>query len=318
MDLEKITIGIPCFNAETTIRRAIESALEQDWSNIEILIVDDRSTDQSPQIVRSIAHEDHRVRLIRHTTNTGVGGVRQTIVNEATGDFIVFFDDDDESHTSRLRIQRNRILEYEKQTGQSLIACYASGQRRYPNDYVIKLPAIGSQPEIPIGESVIDYLLFNERIPGVFYGAGPPTCALMARKTIIQEIGGFDIKFRRVEDTEFAIRLALKGGHFVGCAEELYTQFATTGGDKSAAANLDAELQLLEKNKAYLLSKKRYRYARCWFRFRYYHFSKKYARAILTLLSCWVGNPWLVTQHFFRSAPRRILHEIRMGNFGKK
>lgn len=312
MKLELITIGIPCYNAESTIAAAIQSALNQEWRNLEILVVDDCSSDSSPELVMSIARRDNRIRFIRHEVNSGVGGARKTIVDAAVGDFVIFFDDDDQSDPRRVSVQHSRIVSYEAQAGQSLIACYASGQRRYPNGYVRPIRAIGSQAEIPTGQIVADYLLLNERNQTAFYGSGTPACALMARKSIIETVGNFDSDFRRVEDSDFAIRLAYKGGHFIGCSESLYTQTATTGKDKSPSANLEAELHLLEKHKDYLDSKGLYEYARQWFYFRYYHFSGNRPKAFFALMKSWLASPWRTTLHFIRSGPRRFLHERRM------
>ena len=90
-----VTIGIPCFNAEDTIKRAIKCALTQDWPNIEVIIVDDCSTDKSCQIIKKIISQNPRARLIIHDNNKGPGAVRSLILSEAKGEYIAFFDDDD-------------------------------------------------------------------------------------------------------------------------------------------------------------------------------------------------------------------------------
>jgi len=84
--------------------------------------------------------------------------------------------------------------------------------------------------------------------------------------------GGFDSNFRRVEDIDFAVRLALAGGHFIGSAEPIFIQYATESLDKAPEKNLEAELQLVEKHKDYLQSKNRYIYAKKWPLLRYHHF----------------------------------------------
>src|ERR1019366_10682832 len=130
-----ITIGIPCFNAQDTIARALDSALAQTWPEKEILVVDDASADSSAAIVEKIAGSHPAVRIVLHAGNKGPGGARQTIIEQARGDFIAFFDDDDESLPARLQTQYDRLTSYERQTGVRLAACYASGRRSYPNGY---------------------------------------------------------------------------------------------------------------------------------------------------------------------------------------
>ncbi|MFP4465198.1 MAG: glycosyltransferase family 2 protein [Alphaproteobacteria bacterium] len=313
---ELITIGIACFNAQDTILRALESALNQRWGHKEILIVDDASTDQSVAKIKAAIEPYAHVRLVEHGNNKGPARVRQTILDEAKGSFIVFFDDDDESLPERIERQCERIVAYEQQTGESLIACYASGRRVYPNGYVVDMQAIGSRPEVPYGEAVADRLLFYGGRADFFYGSGTPTCSLMARKSIFDAVGGFDSDFSRVEDVDFAVRVALAGGHFIGCEEQLFIQYSTQGVDKAPENNLKAELLLAEKHKGYLKSKGRYMYARKWPLLRYYHFKKQYAQMFFILVVLFVRYPFKTSSHFLKTAPKRFLHERKMKERG--
>lgn len=307
-----ITIGITCFNAEHTIVRAIQSALAQDWPNLEVVVVDDASTDHSWALIERMASEDSRVKPLRHATNGGAATARNSLIAAASGELLAFFDDDDESLPERVRVQYETLCQYETQTGAKLIACYASGLRRYPNGYALNLPAIGSQPIVPHGELVADYLLFNDRKSGVFYGAGTPTCSLMARLSTFRTISGFDASLRRVEDVDFAVRLALSDGHFIGCPEHLFTQYATVASDKTPHKNLEAELQLIDKHMGYLKRRKRYGYARNWFQIRFFHFSGQRLKFIWALFVFLLLHPFAGTAHLLRSAPARFVHERGM------
>ena len=307
-----ITIGIACYNAADTILRAIHSALCQDWSNIEVIVVDDLSTDDSTILVEKAIADSSAARLIRRPTNGGPAATRNTILMQARGEFIAFFDDDDESKAGRVRIQYQTLLDYEVRNATKLVACYASGRRRYPNGYELPIRAIGCQAMVPKGAMVADYLLFNERATGFFYGAGTPTCALMARRSTFAAVGGFDDNLRRVEDVDFAIRLALAGGHFIGCANELYLQHATTAPDKTPEKSLDAELKLVDKYAEYLRSKGRYGYARTWFKIRFYYFGRQYDKFLGALAALLIRHPISGIRHLLRSGPRRWLHERGM------
>jgi glycosyltransferase involved in cell wall biosynthesis len=307
-----ITIGITCFNATDTILRALRSALSQDWANLEVIVVDDCSADGSAAIVQNAIASIPNARLIRHQVNSGPAAARNTILAEAQGEFVAFFDDDDESRPERLRIQHETLRDYEAASETTLVACYASGVRRYSNGYQLHIAAIGSQPAVPKGEMVVDYLLFNGRADGIFYGGGTPTCALMARLSTFRAMGGFDSNLRRVEDVDFAIRLALAGGHFIGCPQQLYLQHATVASDKAPNQNLDAELQLVEKYADYLRSKHRYGYAQAWFRIRFYHFSGQHLRFLAALAAFLCRHPIAGCNHLLRSAPRRWVHERGM------
>jgi glycosyltransferase involved in cell wall biosynthesis len=309
---ERITVGISCYNAQDTILRAVESACQQDWPNKDIFIVDDASTDESVRVIRKYIKQIDGVRLIVHKVNKGVGGVRQTIVDQAEGKFIAFFDDDDESMTTRLSTQYQRICNYEQMTGISLIACYASGRQVYPNGHEVEVTAIGTKPDIPHGSEVADRLLFFGGNPNFFIGAGTPASFLMARRSTFQAVGGFDLSFRRVEDVDFAIRLALQDGHFIGCQEHLVIRHATDAADKSPEKNRNAEIQLTEKYEDYLVSKTKYIYAKKWPLLRYYHFKKQYIRFLLILIELILRYPRKTLTHFFTTAPKRFLHERKI------
>lgn len=311
-DAPRITIAITCYNATDSISRAIESAIAQTWGNTEILIADDCSTDNSRDVIRQKISNLPNARLIENEINLGPGGTRNILLDAAQGEFIAFFDDDDESLPQRIETQYNRITTYEQDTGERIVACYASGIRNYPNGYKKELPAIGSQPIVPKGEDLADSVLFYGRRDGWFYGSGTPTCSLMARVSVLKEAGGFDKNFRRVEDLDLSIRLALKGANFIGCPETLFIQHATIGTDKTSDKNLQAELQLAEKHKAFLSGKGMYVYATNWPKLRHYHFTKNYLMFAATLLYLIARYPVKTIAHLLDTGPKRLKHEKKM------
>lgn len=92
--MEKISIIIPVYNAEKYIAETIESVLRQTYSNIELLLVDDGSKDDSGKICLKYAYSDTRVRYI-YKANGGVSSARNRGLMEATGQYIGFMDADD-------------------------------------------------------------------------------------------------------------------------------------------------------------------------------------------------------------------------------
>lgn len=307
-----VTIGIPCFNAESTIARAVRSALSQDWPALEIIVVDDASRDGSVPAAGEAMAGDDRARIFRRDENGGPAATRNTILDEARGEFIVFFDDDDESLASRVRTQVETLVACEERTGGEHVACFASGRRLYPNGYVRELAAIGSRGPVPNGPWVADYLLFYRRRPEWFMGAGVPACALAIRRRTLTAAGRFDPAFRRVEDIDLAIRLAFIGAYFIGTSTELFVQHATQAADKSPESNLDAETRLAEKYSNYLRSVGRYEYVRRWPRLRYWHFKRDYLRFALELSRLLFRYPFAAVRHLWSTGPARIRHERRM------
>ena len=94
-DFELISIIMAAYNAEKTIEQAIESVLNQTYSNFELLVVNDCSEDQTVSLVRRIAEKDRRVRLISNKKNSGVSFTRKHGLKEATGKWIAILDSDD-------------------------------------------------------------------------------------------------------------------------------------------------------------------------------------------------------------------------------
>jgi glycosyltransferase involved in cell wall biosynthesis len=90
-----VSIVIPVFNRERYLRRAIHSSLNQSLKNIEVLVVDDASTDRSLSIVNEIMLLDSRLRLIQHPHNSGTHLARITAIENARGEFILSLDADD-------------------------------------------------------------------------------------------------------------------------------------------------------------------------------------------------------------------------------
>jgi glycosyltransferase involved in cell wall biosynthesis len=90
-----VTILIPVFNRERYLRRAIFSALNQSLQEIEILTIDDDSTDSSPTIIKELMALDSRLRVVRHDHNQGTHMARSTGVRQARGTFILSLDPDD-------------------------------------------------------------------------------------------------------------------------------------------------------------------------------------------------------------------------------
>ena len=89
-----ISIIIPCFNAEKTLEKCLESVVQQSYANLEIIIIDDGSTDETSLIYNKFQSNDERI-LVLKQQNSGVSKARNTGVKAATGDYICFVDSDD-------------------------------------------------------------------------------------------------------------------------------------------------------------------------------------------------------------------------------
>jgi len=90
-----VSIITAVYNAEKTIADTIYSVLQQDYQNLELIIVDDGSTDQSAEMIASIISNQKKIRLLRNTVNEGPAAARNLGLKEAGGKYITFIDSDD-------------------------------------------------------------------------------------------------------------------------------------------------------------------------------------------------------------------------------
>lgn len=89
----KISVIMSAYNAQNTIRRAIRSVLNQTYKDVELIVVNDCSTDDTEKIIKK--YKDNRIVYIKHDVNLGAGCARNTGIKHATGDYIAFLDSDD-------------------------------------------------------------------------------------------------------------------------------------------------------------------------------------------------------------------------------
>jgi glycosyltransferase involved in cell wall biosynthesis len=316
-----VTIAITAYNAERTIERALKSALSQTIGPLEIVVVDDGSTDDTAAIVAQFAAQQPLIRLIRHDGNLGVAVARNRLVAEARGDMIAFFDDDDESLPRRLDVQLHRILEYEDRlehddrTGETLIVCHTARRQVFPKGRRHVEAAIGSHFDLPApyGAEMVQKILAGRRVRN-----GYGTCATssqMARVSTYRALGSFDPAFRRYEDTDFCVRLAAAGGHFVGIAEPLVTQYMTVSDDKQLETELVYARAMIDKHRALFTSPEDWAFARAWLELKYLSLANKTGTFAAGLSKLLMQRPLSVMLRAANAIPmtrsraaRRMLH----------
>ncbi len=189
----KVSVIIPTYNRADTIKRSIDSVLMQTYGDLEIIVVDDGSTDHTEQIVRE--YTDSRVRYIRTDGRYGANHARNIGIENAGGEFIAFQDSDDEWHSDKLEKQM-RILLNQKQVDIVFT--------RYLHHFID-----GRQVLVP-NTNYTDYLL-KDKVESILAGAnviGTPT--LVMRKKCFQEESAFDEMISRFQDWEIMIRFAQK------------------------------------------------------------------------------------------------------------
>lgn len=124
----KVSVIIPAYNAAHTIGIALHSLTQQTWQNLEILVVDDASTDNTAAVIKQWCQQDKRIRYLANPHNMGAYPSRNNGMSQATGDFITVHDSDDWSHPQKIARQLAPMLE-----NPAVKATYSSWVRVLPD-----------------------------------------------------------------------------------------------------------------------------------------------------------------------------------------
>lgn len=129
MNIE-ITIAIPVYNASKYIQKSLDSAIHQDFKNYEIVIIDNKSTDNTLQIVEDIIKKNpnHSIRIIKHPINKGLGASKNTAIDNAKGKYLFFMDSDDLIEPNTLTVLYDKIKQYDAQIAIGSIICEDENQ----------------------------------------------------------------------------------------------------------------------------------------------------------------------------------------------
>ena len=115
-DAPLVSVIIPAYNAERFIARTLESVLNQTYQNIEVLVVDDGSSDRTPEIVHHFAEIDARI-ILFHQSNAGVAAARNLAIQHAKGEFIAPLDADDIWYPTNLEKQVQCLAQADASVG---------------------------------------------------------------------------------------------------------------------------------------------------------------------------------------------------------
>lgn len=228
-----VSVIIPTYNRKHTICHSLESVLNQTYSNIEVIIVDDGSTDNTSTLIK--AYSDNRIQYIYKATNQGVAAARNTGIALASGEYIAFQDSDDIWHPDKLEKQLHLMNKFPNAS-----FCYHKIQYQLDQTHSLILPDETVPYENKIG-NIYGQMLHDNLIPAP---------ALLARSSMIQKNGFFDTSFPALEDYDFALRLS-KAGEAVFVDEILLdAQYSTNGVSGNPVNYLLASCLLLQKFKS--------------------------------------------------------------------
>ncbi len=103
----RVSVVMPIYNVQHFVKSAIDSVLSQSFTNFELILINDCSTDQSLAICKSI--HDHRIRIVNHEQNKGLAAARNSGIRHAIGRYIAFIDSDDMWHKDKLKMHVDHL-----------------------------------------------------------------------------------------------------------------------------------------------------------------------------------------------------------------
>jgi glycosyltransferase involved in cell wall biosynthesis/ubiquinone/menaquinone biosynthesis C-methylase UbiE len=209
-----VSIIIPMFNAEKTIKEALFSVARQSHDSFEVLVVDDGSTDGSRKIVEEIASSAcGRIIVLENPGNASGGSAlpRNLAMSSARGEFLVFLDSDDIIHPEKIAHDVEILRSHPDAAavvGPALWWWDGSGERDAHLDMILE-PA----------DRVIDPPGFFNAAYHIGAGADPPCpCSWMVRKQVMDKIEPFDQNMLNADDLKFLAELSLRSPVYVASA----------------------------------------------------------------------------------------------------
>lgn len=189
-----VSVVMPSYNTAQYIREAVDSVLEQDYPNLELLVIDDGSTDATPEIIEAYGE---RVRFFTQQ-NAGAGAARNLGLREARGEYIAFLDSDDVWLPGKLQAQVEHF-----ETNPDVGVVYSRWQTWKPGDC-----GAFHRPE-PLRCAIRPGIvregsgwLYN----GLLFTSMLHTITVMMRRRTIEQIGFFDTRLKRGQDYDYWLR----------------------------------------------------------------------------------------------------------------
>lgn len=207
--VNKVSVCIPVFNGKGFLRQSLESVINQTYMDMEILIVDDGSTDGSIEVLEEFALRDARIRLVLNEENLGLVGNWNKCIELASGEWIKFQFQDDTMQENALEKMLNFAKEHEVRlvlTDREYIADSKSDSRTLRKyNKVKKLSYFVPETRIISADEMCE-IANNDLFQYNFLGE--PILGLI-RKDIFESYGTFDYSFKQLVDFEFWLRISV-------------------------------------------------------------------------------------------------------------
>jgi glycosyltransferase involved in cell wall biosynthesis len=230
----KASVVIPSYNCAAFLAHAVNSAQKQNFANLEIVVVDDGSTDSTRQLMHHMANNDARIKYVRLDANVGRSEARNIGNRTATGDFIMVLDADDIAYPDRAKLTAAKI-----KSG----ADFVHGSCQF-------IDAIGSL----IGDHKADVFTVEKALTEKVNRMVHSTCAYTRDLAQENQYRGGEISRLGIDDWAFQLDCAYSGAQFdhisvpVGAYRDLETGISNTRNPEEVMAAKDKFLSSLAVN----------------------------------------------------------------------
>lgn len=234
VESKQVSVIIPTYNRCQLLKRAIQSVLTQTYQDIEVIVVDDASTDETQLFVDSLSRKDTRIRYLHHNTNRGAQTARNSGIRVAKGEWIAFLDSDDEWLPEKIE----RQLEVANREHVSVVhcECYIQSSENHRRRLFRTPPYSGN-----IYRSLLRH-------------PGPLFSGLFVRKENLDIIGLLDEEIQSYQEWDTSIRLA-KHCRFGFIDEPLFVYHLHSGEtiSKDMTREADGWAQIVRKHETEIL-----------------------------------------------------------------
>ena len=211
--MSKVSICIPVYNGSAYLDTCIESAIKQTYSDFEIIIVDDQSTDNSLSVIKKWQEKYDKIRLYINEKNQGLTGNWNTCMNHASGEWIKFLFQDDYLKEDCLE----KMMQHSEQA--PIISCdrtfiFEKEVEELTKEQYNKLSSPTTEfhldlPKFISAEEICRKVI--QRNSSNFIGEPP---SVLFRKDLVNSIGKFDNDYKQICDLEYWIRISSQTGLF--------------------------------------------------------------------------------------------------------
>jgi glycosyltransferase involved in cell wall biosynthesis len=233
-----VSVIIPAYDRAASIRQAIESVLRQTWTDFELIVVDDGSSDGTLAAAAEV--RDPRLRLVESPRNAGAAAARNRGAGEARGTWLAFQDSDDEWLPEKLGKQMARLAE-----PAGYVAAYCG---------LLTLGGLDPAAEARLG---LRYVPDPAVVPAegdlrepLLRGNLVSTQTLVVRRDVFLGLGGFDAGLPALEDWDFALRLAARGPIALVDEPLVQQRFSPNSLTRSLDRHVRAHDRIVEKHLA--------------------------------------------------------------------